>query len=96
MVEIDRKVASNAKDQRCSRSVLPTWDDIYRLRDLPSAHAAAPLNPQYSRLLNKSIPSSRCLLILGGLRSFGVVSAGFSWFSVVPVVGHWFSVCVLA
>ena len=51
-VEIDRKVSLNAKDQRRSRSVLPTWGDIYRLRDLPSSHAAAPLNPQYSRLLN--------------------------------------------
>ena len=59
MGEIDCKVASNAKDQRRSRSVLPTWGDIYRLRDLPSSYAAAPLNPQYSRLLNKSVPSSR-------------------------------------
>ena len=95
-MEIDHKVASNAKDQRRSRSVFPTWGDIYRLSDLSSAHAAAPLNPQYSRLLNKSIPSSRCLLILGGLRSFGVVSMGFSWFSVVRVVGHGFPVCILA
>ena len=59
MVEIDRKVSSNAKDQRRSRSVLPTWGDIYRLCDIPLSHAAAPLNPQYSRLLNKSVPSSR-------------------------------------
>ena len=59
MVEINRKVTSNAKDQRRSRSVLPTLGDIYCLRDLPSSHAAAPLNPQYSRLLNKSVPSSR-------------------------------------
>ena len=34
-------MASNAKDQCRSRSVLPTWGDIYRLRDLPSAHVAA-------------------------------------------------------
>ena len=59
MMEIDSKVTSNAKDQRRSRSVLPTWGDIYRLRDLTSCHAAAPLNHQYSRLLQKSVPSSR-------------------------------------
>ena len=29
------------------------------MRDLPSSHAAAPLTPQYSHLLNKSVPSSR-------------------------------------
>ena len=58
MMEIDRKVTSNSKDQRRSRSVLPLWCDIYRLRDLPSSHAAAPLNHQYSRLLQKSAPSS--------------------------------------
>ena len=59
MVEIDRKVTSNAKDQRRSCSVLPTWGNIYRSRDLPSSHTAAPLNPQYSRLLNKTVPYSR-------------------------------------
>ena len=59
MMEIDSKVTSNAKDQRRSRSVLPTWGDIYRLRDLPSSHAAALLNHQYSRLLQKSVPSWR-------------------------------------
>ena len=59
MIEIDSKVTSNAKDQRRSRSVLPTWDDIYRLCDLPSSHAAGPLNHQYSRLRQKSVPSSR-------------------------------------
>ena len=51
MVDIDNKVTSNAKDQRRSRSVLPTWGDIYRLRDLTSSHAAAPLNTKYSHLL---------------------------------------------
>ena len=59
MVEIDHKVTANAKNQRRSRSVLPTWGDIYRLRDLPTSHSAAPLNPQFSRLLNKSVPTSR-------------------------------------
>ena len=59
MVEIDRKVTATAKDQRHSCSVFPSWGNIYRLRDLPSSHSAAPLNPQFSRLLNKSVPSSR-------------------------------------
>ena len=45
MVEIDRKVTANAKYQRRSRSVLPSWGDNYRLRDLPTSHSAAPLNP---------------------------------------------------
>ena len=45
MVEINRKVTANAKDQRRSHSVLPSWGDIYRLWDLPSSHFAAPLNP---------------------------------------------------
>ena len=58
-VEIDRKVTANAKDQRHSRSVLPSWGNIYRLRDLPSSHSTAPLNPQFSCLLNKSVPTSR-------------------------------------
>ena len=57
MVEIDRKVTATAKDQGRSRSVLPSWGDIYRLRGLPSSHSAAPLNLQFSRLLNKSVPS---------------------------------------
>ena len=59
MVEIDRKVTANAKDQHRSHSVLPTWGDIYRLHDLRTSHSAAPLNPQFSRLLNKSVPTSR-------------------------------------
>ena len=59
MMEIDSKVISNAKDQCRSRSVLPTWGDIYRLRDFTSSHVAAPLNHQYSRLLQKLVPSSR-------------------------------------
>ena len=59
MMAIDSKMTSNAKDQCRSRSVLPTWDDIYRLRDLTSSHAAAPLNHQFSCLLQKSVPSSR-------------------------------------
>ena len=59
MMEIDSKVTSNAKDQCRSRSVLPTWGDIYRLRDFTSSHVAAPLNHQYSRLLQKLVPSSR-------------------------------------
>ena len=59
MMDIDSKVTSNAKDQRRSRSVLPTWGDIYRLRDLTSSHAAAPLNHRFSRLLQKSVPSLR-------------------------------------
>ena len=59
MVDIDNKVTSNAKDQCCSCSVLPTWGDIYRLRDLTSSRLATPLNTQYSHLFPKSVPSSR-------------------------------------
>ena len=47
MVAIVRQVTSNANDQRRSRSVLPTWDDIYRLHDMPSSHAAVPPGPQF-------------------------------------------------
>ena len=47
MVASVRKVTSNAKDQRRSRSVLPTCSDIYRLRDMPSSHAAVPPDPQF-------------------------------------------------
>ena len=59
MVAIVRKVTSNAKDQRRSRSILPTWGDIYHLRDMPSSHAAVPPDPQFSRFLNRSVPSSK-------------------------------------
>ena len=59
MAAIVRKVTLNAKDQRCSSSVLPTWGDIYRLRVMPSSHAAVPPDPQFSHLLNRSVPSSR-------------------------------------
>ena len=58
LTEIDRKVTVNAKDQGRSRSVLPSWGDIYRLHDLPNSYTAAPLNPQFTRLLNKSVPTS--------------------------------------
>ena len=59
MVAIVHKVTLNAKDQRRSRSVLPTWGDIYRLLDMPSSHAAVPPALSFSRLLNRSVPSSR-------------------------------------
>ena len=47
MVAIVRKVTSNVKEQRHSHSVLPTWGDIYRLRYMPSSHAAVPPDPQF-------------------------------------------------
>ena len=76
MVAIVRKVTLNAKDQRLSCSVLPTWGDIYRLRDMPSSHAAVPPDPQFSRFLNRSVPSSKyvslsledCARLESGLR----------------------------
>ena len=59
MVAIVRKVTSNAKDQRRSYSVLPKWGDTSRLLDIPSSHAAIPPDPQFSRFLNRSVPSSK-------------------------------------
>ena len=49
----------NAKDQTSLPFCPSFMGDIYRLRDTPNSHTAAPLNPQFTRLLNKSVPTSR-------------------------------------
>ena len=57
-VKIKDLMTVNAKDQSCFCSVLPSLGAIYRLRDMPNSHTAAPLNPQFTHLLNKSVPTS--------------------------------------
>ena len=61
--EVSEKFRKVADDKK-KAFALPHWGDVYCLGDLLEFHKAPKVNESFSRLLDKSVSSSRCVALL--------------------------------